>query len=290
MKRKRKKVVTLGATAILVSCLTVIPAGNGVHAASETVAVTTTNTSAASSTSTSTSSSSSSSCASSSQATLATKQAAIRAAHAQVESDQEKINRIKGELVTQPSDSDEALALTQSLNTAKQTLASDQVTLSVLQQDLKEMQTAASSSSASGQTCSATSDTAVSTATSQSATANKTVTATPTTSTSTSSQPVQATQSHAAARANGYRIVDDRVVDDKGQIVSGWKVKQGVAYDQKGNQITLKTDATPTISTAKVQLKTPTTAKGPEKPVNRSPWHLNWQAVRHQFLRWLNLA
>ena len=88
MKRKRKKVVTLGATAILVSCLTVIPAGNGVHAASETVAVTTTNTSAASSTSTSTSSSSSSSCASSSQATLATKQAAIRAAHAQVESDQ----------------------------------------------------------------------------------------------------------------------------------------------------------------------------------------------------------
>lgn len=185
---------------------------------------------------------------------LATKQAAVRAAALKVQSDNDQVDQIKTQLANLDADSDEAKTLKVTLVTAKETLEADQATLNQLETELAALEAGQIASTNNQST-----DNSTSKPVATPSTTPKTIITHP--------ARVQAEQSQAEAIANGYRIVDNRVVDNTGKIVDGWKVKNNVAYDNNGNVIKMTVAKAQVVNTKKVKLhsvsaKNPTTKSG----------------------------
>lgn len=189
----------------------------------------------------------------------ATKQAAIQAAQAQVDQDNATLEQLKAKLAAVAMDPAQSKAVRQAIESAKAQLASDQATLT----QLKGETTAASSAGAT----------------------------TPATSTSAATQmPVtQPAAPTAQAKANGYRIISDRVVDEQGNIINDWTVKDGVAYDDQGNAVALTTEQAAAQNTARVKLTSPQPAAVKAAThQSHTSWLSHWQRWKHAVTTWLN--
>ncbi|MBM6754371.1 MULTISPECIES: hypothetical protein [Lactobacillaceae] len=208
---------------------------------------------------------------------LATKQAAVRAAALKVQSDNDQVNQIKTQLANLDASSDTAKTLQVTLATAKETLAADQATLNQLESELATLE--------NSQTAATTNQ-----ATTNSTAKSTTTTSTPPKTIITHPATVQVEQSQAEAIANGYRIVDNRVVDNTGKIVNGWKVKNNVAYDSNGNAIKMTVAKTPVVNTQKVKLH----SVSADKPTTKNGWESDnnhhqdkWQKLMAKVLSWV---
>ena len=196
----------------------------------------------------------------------ATKQAAIQAAQAQVDQDNATLEQLKAKLAVVATDPAQSKAIRQAIESAKAQLASDQATLAQLK----------------GETTAASSAGATTPATSTSAAPQTPVTqpAAPT---------AQALQSQAQAKANGYRIISDRVVDEQGNIINDWTVKDGVAYDDQGNAVALTTEQAAAQNTARVKLTSPQPAAVKAAThQSHTSWLSHWQRWKHAVTTWLN--
>ena len=196
----------------------------------------------------------------------ATKQAAIQAAQAQVDQDNATLEQLKAKLAVVATDPAQSKAIRQAIESAKAQLASDQATLA----QLKGETTAASSAGAT-------------------APATSTSAATQTPVTQPAAPTAQALQSQAQAKANGYRIISDRVVDEQGNIINDWTVKDGVAYDDQGNAVALTTEQAAAQNTARVKLTSPQPAAVKAAThQSHTSWLNHWQRWRHAVTTWLN--
>ena len=186
----------------------------------------------------------------------AIKQAAIQAAQAQVDQDNATLEQLKAKLAVVATDPAQSKAVRQALESAKAQLASDQATLAQLKGE-----TPATSTSAAPQT-------------------PVPQPAAPT---------AQALQSQAQAKANGYRIISDRVVDEQGNIINDWTVKDGVAYDDQGNAVALTTEQAAAQNTARVKLTSPQPAAVKAAThQSHTSWLSHWQRWKHAVTTWLN--
>lgn len=196
---------------------------------------------------------------------------------AQVASEQSRLTQLQGELSATESGSGEAAGLTQTIKDSQTTLDSDMATLEELQ---KEAANSTSVSDAQTQAQTQTTTTQAEAATTVAANAAAQEAAT------------QTAKSTAAAKSNGYRIVNDRVVDQKGAIVSDWTIKDGQAYDENGNQIKLKKDTQPSTCTTKAKLTTPKHHQaienndGKVSDVSDHRWRIDWMGLTDKVASW----
>ena len=193
---------------------------------------------------------------------VATQQAAIQAAQTQVDQDNATLEQLKAKLAAVATDPAQSKAVRQAIESAKAQLASDQATLA----QLKGETTAASSAGATAP-----------------ATSTSAATQTPVT------QPAAPTAQALQAKANGYRIISDRVVDEQGNIINDWTVKDGVAYDDQGNAVALTTEQAAAQNTARVKLTSPQPAAVKAAThQSHTSWLSHWQRWKHAVTTWLN--
>ena len=253
MKRSFKQLTGILVIAATLTTTSVVATNAGVRADTEPT-VTTALTSSAKPTSAATS------------GQAATKQAAIQAAQAQVDQDNATLEQLKAKLAVVATDPAQSKAIRQAIESAKAQLASDQATLA----QLKGETTAASSAGAT-------------------APATSTSAATQTPVTQSAAPTAQALQSQAQAKANGYRIISDRVVDEQGNIINDWTVKDGVAYDDQGNAVALTTEQAAAQNTARVKLTSPQPAAVKAAThQSHTSWLSHWQRWKHAVMTWLN--